>query len=591
MYSSDDLSKAAPDAEIATAATRTGQLEGAGKGRGFIHAIMRRQTIKLLVILVVLVGTLNAWAQPTVTITLIASAPPPPTSTSTGKAYYFSPSGHDSSDCRSPGTACRSIAKVNAMTFSASDQILFEGGATFPGQISLGSGTGGTTAAPVVVTSYGTGRATISASNSSGFVASNTGNFEIRNLNFTGVNRTTNGHAGILISNSGATQYTHVYLTDVDVQQFDGGILVIGWPSTGGYDDVRLLRVVSHDNLKDGAALWTAADAVGTFSNLYVGYSQFYNNLGVPKPVKGGNGLWFNGVNHGTIEYSQFHDNGGSSDGNYGFWMYDSSNVTVQHSEAYNNHTGATKDGGGFDIDGGCQQCVIQYSYAHGNDGAGFALIAAGPNPQPWQNNVVRFSISENDGRKNSAGGIMLYGDSIQQYGTDGRPLVSFDIYQCTVYTTPPPSGTGRAVMIFDHAVTSAGRIRNSIFQASSGAEVVNIGTGNTDLLFQGNDYWADGTLSIFNGGTAYSSLDAWRTATGQETLDGQLTGRSLAPQFANPGVGSADGYRLPSSSSMIDAGVDLATLGINAGGRDYFGDVSPQGGFDIGADEAGSAL
>lgn len=56
------------------------------------------------------------------------------------------------------------------------------------------------------------------------------------------------------------------------------------------------------------------------------------------------------------------------------------------------------------------------------------------------------------------------------------------------------------------------------------------------------------------------------------------------------PGTATSAGYRLMNGSPMVDAGVDLATLGINAGARDYFGDLSPQGGFDIGTDEAGSA-
>jgi hypothetical protein len=43
----------------------------------------------------------------------------------------------------------------------------------------------------------------------------------------------------------------------------------------------------------------------------------------------------------------------------------------------------------------------------------------------------------------------------------------------------------------------------------------------------------------------------------------------------------------LQPDSALIDCGVDLTQLGIDSGGRDFAGGVSPRGaGFDIGASE-----
>lgn len=75
-------------------------------------------------------------------------------------------------------------------------------------------------------------------------------------------------------------------------------------------------------------------------------------------------------VNGCTIQYYTAHDNGANSTANngpVGFFEYDALNVLFQFCEAYNNNASGTNDGGGFDLDGGLQNCTVQYCYAHGN--------------------------------------------------------------------------------------------------------------------------------------------------------------------------------------------------------------------------------
>ena len=43
---------------------------------------------------------------------------------------------------------------------------------------------------------------------------------------------------------------------------------------------------------------------------------------------------------------------------------------------------------------------VMQYNYSHDNDGAGY-LLAQFTYAREFTNNIVRYNISENDGRKN----------------------------------------------------------------------------------------------------------------------------------------------------------------------------------------------
>src|SRR5436190_16879599 len=75
--------------------------------------------------------------------------------------YYVAANGSDSNSGRSPYSPWQTIRKVNATMFPAGTSILFRGGDTFRGTITVPSG--GTTSNPIVIGSYGAGVATISS--------------------------------------------------------------------------------------------------------------------------------------------------------------------------------------------------------------------------------------------------------------------------------------------------------------------------------------------------------------------------------------------------------------------------------------------
>ena len=55
------------------------------------------------------------------------------------KTYFVSPEGNDNADGLSVTNAWKSIDKVNASVFQAGDRVLFEGGATFYGNLVIKS--------------------------------------------------------------------------------------------------------------------------------------------------------------------------------------------------------------------------------------------------------------------------------------------------------------------------------------------------------------------------------------------------------------------------------------------------------------------
>ena len=76
-----------------------------------------------------------------------------------------------------------------------------------------------------------------------------------------------------------------------------------------------------------------------------------------------------------------------------GIWCYDSTAVTIQKCESHNNLS-AGGDGDGFDIDGGCTNCIIQYCHAHGNKDTGSRCFNT--RGADLQRNIIR-CISEGD--------------------------------------------------------------------------------------------------------------------------------------------------------------------------------------------------
>jgi hypothetical protein len=141
-------------------------------------------------------------------------------------------------------------------------------------------------------------------------------------------------------------------------------------------------------------------------------------------------------------------------------------------------------------------------------------------------------------------------------------------------------------------------RFYNNLLYAEHGAPIVVIESGQQDLIFQGNSYYAGaGSVEIVWEDTLYDGIDAWRDATGQEQYGGRSVGVEVPPQLEGAlerglvrDAGRLYGlsaHKLRSTSPLIDAGVDLRKLPLDPGQRDFFGSSLPQGSaFDIGAHE-----
>jgi hypothetical protein len=524
--------------------------------------------------------------------------------------YYVSPSGNDGNSGTSPASPWKTIAKVNSFTFSAGDRVHFQGGQTFNGELEFEAADAGTSSNPITVTSYGTGYATINAGAGTGILVYNTGGYVISDLNLVGgwnsTTQTGNSGSGISFYTdiTGALKLPHIRVENVEVSGFkEAGISIGAWPSDNsmsGYDDVLITDCIAHDNGDVGITTWGILLSSATtyaHTNVTVFGCVAYNNRGiVNKGHHSGSGIILGGVDGGLIERCLAYNNGElnnyASAGPVGIWTYDSNAITIQYCESHSNKTGTgTPDGGGFDLDGGVTNSVVQYNYSHDNYGPGFMLYQYSGARPSLSNNVLRYNVSENDGRKRNYGAIYIAG---------GSAVKNNRIYNNTVYMTKPGSGNPAP---FKAGTTGTGNsVRNNSFSVSGAIKLVE--TSGTNVTFQGNNYWSGtSAFSVKYGSPVYSSLAAWRAGSGQETLGGVDTGSTVDPLLTNAGGGGAiddpyqldqlTAYKLQTTSPLKDAGLDLATLfGWNVGSQDYYGNPLPQGGaYDVGAHELSSAL
>ncbi|MHC4746154.1 MAG: right-handed parallel beta-helix repeat-containing protein [Planctomycetota bacterium] len=516
--------------------------------------------------------------------------------------YYVSPSGSDANSGTSPGGAWQTISKVNSTIFSPGDNIYFEGGETFSGSLSFSSADSGTSLNPVTVGSYGTGRATISSGTSRGFYASNCEGFVVRDLIFVGSGGDdTSGSDGVFFyRQGGGAHLEYIRIDNLDVSGYYKTGIILGGSVTNGFRDVRITNCVVHDGGDVGISTygkWPVQERA--HQDIYVGDCEVYNIRGQLAKTNNhtGNGILLWSIDGAVIEFCEAYNNGelnsGIKGGPIGIWAWEANDVVIQFCESYDNDTNNAKDGGGFDLDGGVLNSIMQYNYSHGNTGAGYGVYQFG-GAREFRNITVRYNISENDGLVGGYGGISLW--SMNSAGG----IQDTKIHNNTVYVSENTQGAGIGD-IPDGGTTYIynTEIYNNIIVTEPNKKVVNIKDPSGGWTFKGNCYWTYGdNIEIDWDGVTYTSLSAWRSATGQETHDGNDVGFELDPQLIDPGNGGTladpclletlDAYRLASSSGLIDEGLDIQTeFGINPGLRDYYGEDIPIGNqYDVGAHE-----
>lgn len=406
--------------------------------------------------------------------------------------YYVSLLGDDSNLGTSETCPWQSMARVNATQLLPGDSVLFQANQTFLGNLRLAYQGTSQVDQPVTVGSYGFGRATIDAGNGVGFVVKNMGGIHLRELNFVGAGASENADSGILFMNTlpGGIKLRDIQIHHVDVSGFKhSGVCFMAEPpdrSWSGFRDVRITSVTSHDNGDAGISCigaWNPERDGYAHADFYLSNCSVYRNAGIPgKESHSGNGIVLAQVDGAVIQRCRSYENGGLNDyeggGPVGIWAWDANRVVIQFNESHHNRTGSSKDGGGFDLDGGVRNSMVQHNYSHDNDGPGY-LLAQFSGARAFYGNVLRYNVSVNDGRKNRYGGIHLWST-----GASGG-LTDTTFYANTISTTQSADGNPAAVDCISEGIHKV-RFYNNRFQTDGKAVCVR-GKTNPNVLFKDN--------------------------------------------------------------------------------------------------------
>lgn len=503
------------------------------------------------------------------------------------RTFYVSPTGDDAARGTSPGTAWRTLDRASAAHLFPGERLLLEGGAHFPGRLLIDAGDAGDPARPVVVGSYGTGRAVIDAPADAAVAVVDTSGVEITDLLLAGPETVQPGSAGVRFYNDRTDRrvLAHAVVRDVEASGFVNGV-EIGAKRTG-FADVLVADCALHDNRDAGLAVYgpafDAAAPAYAHHRVTVERVRAWNNHGDPgeKARNTGSGIVLGSVDGALVTGSVAHDNGGlgaAGEGPEGIWAYDATGVVIEHSLAYRNRTAHLTDGGGFGLDQNASNSVLQYNLSYDNDGPGY-LVYTGQDNAAHTGSTVRWNVSSGDARRwDVYGGITVLGR-----------VADVRIYQNTVVMAPQERDPSAALRLGPGI--SGVRVRNNVlFSDGAGPAVAAEHAFPASAAeLSGNAYRAPRPLVRWGAGS-YATLAAFRAGTGQERgtgidaeprLRGPLTAlAATAPDDAAALAGFAPGPGSP----LRRAGLGLA--GFAPVGVDP---ADPPGPTDVGAVQVSS--
>jgi len=434
----------------------------------------------------------------------------------TTKNYYFSAAGNDNND-GSITQPFKTINKLNRLHLQAGNTVYFRGGDTFYGSILIDSSESGIKNQPIVIQTYGNRNAVINSENLTALTIYRTKYIYISNLTLIGSGRKNgNTKEGFVVMGS-----NHITVDSIEITGFQkAGLLVYS------SSQIDITHVHAYENGYAGISIEGQYGKRDT-KQIYVADCLAENNPGDPSALDNhsGNGIVVGHSSKVTIEYCVANNNGWDmpriGNGPVGIWCYEADSITIQYCISYSNKTAkGADDGGGFDLDGGVSYSVIQHCLSYGNQGSGFGIFQyAGASP--WHHNIIRNSISENDGAVSAAhAAVYVWNSSGYE-----EQFANLAFYNNIVYNTK-----GAVIHYADKQnKRKAFNFYNNIFVAKD--EIIE-GKVSGDIFF-GNTWW-----SLATGFNIDSTKDfkTWVIKTGKEQKDGKVTGLNKNPSFKNAG-------------------------------------------------------
>ncbi len=496
------------------------------------------------------------------------------TSAASAATYYVDDAaGADTNSGTSTSAAWKTVTRVNAQSLLPGDTVKFKGGETFSGRITLTQS--GASGNPITIDSYGTGRATISSVGDHGLQAVNQGYITVRNLIFTG-DKTTFKSAVYMKADT--ADYYAIKLENITVSGYFYGINISNGDYFGndiyGFHGVTIAGCDISDCLLSGIYTSGNTEVEYNHSDLLIENCVIENITGLTYAGNNGSGMRVHGFDGGTIQYCLVRDCGSLAnntsgvEGSLGINVSTSRNVVVQYCEVYNQSNGSeTYDGEGIGLDGGTTNCIAQYNYVHGCDGAGLFIGEWGGLANTGA--IFRYNIAVNNGKGTSNEGAGMY----------ILDATNSSFYNNTIYQNT----SGGQPAVRTKGSNSGSKFYNNIVYVADGTTLADL---SNSVTLSDNLWYTTGSFKIKYNGTTYTSLSAYQSGSGQGSGD-----LAANPQLSAPGqepieidlfsASRLSGYKLLTGSPALNTGKTIS----GNGGKDYWG-TAIAGNQNIGAYE-----
>ncbi len=474
--------------------------------------------------------------------------------TAGGRSYYVNTSGNDMNS-GTKNKPFQSVDRIKSLHLAAGDTVYFKSGQTFHGSLLITQGIAGTRNKPVVFTSYGKGHATINAKDSVGIIVYNSAFLQLRHLTLVGSGRKTgNTKDGLYILNS-----REIKVEDLNISGFQkSGLLIYA------SQNIVSNRVFAHDNGSAGITVegpYTETES----RNIKILNCRAENNPGDPTNLTNhsGNGIVVGNCKNVLIDHCTATNNGWDmpriGNGPVGIWAYEADSVVIQHCLSYKNKTSTGgADGGGFDLDGGVTNSIVQYNVSYDNCGSGYCIFQYW-GATPWHDNIFRYNISENDGTvSDSQAGLYVWNSS-----DDEKQFHDCEVYGNIIYNDKV------AALCFSEKSKSRGiKFKYNVFIGKDSLIKGKDKIG--DVKYMGNDWWSVEKGFSING---IKDLKEWQNKCGSAwgNADLVMPEMNINPDFIRTGniiitsasqLNSFSNYRLKKNSRLRKTGVYLLGIG-----------------------------
>ncbi len=497
------------------------------------------------------------------------------------KIYFVSPSGNDNNSGLTIKEAWKTLDKVNRVTFHPGDQILFESGGIWYGQLKpQGSGSEGKT---IVLSSYGDKSKpviNIGKAEGAGIRLTNQSWWEINNMEITSgaAPEVGIGRQGIVaIINGEGQNIRHIVVRNCYIHDI--------WGQLGGNTEytgrnscailVRVWRGSKNCTLND---VLIENNRIARFDKVGITVDGGKNDIIVRNNKEenlGGDGIIVGGSYKGIIEnnvvkrsclrsgYPDLPGDNGWWPHTAAIWIHHCEETVIQYNEVYD--TGREPrngDGEAYDFDFGCKDCVCQYNYSRNNHGLLLIMYDA-------TDNVCRYNISQNDQTHliqmqcNISEGNLIYnnvfyvdhGTSDLDYfcgdsGKKDKNKLGAKFYNNIFYAT----GQGRFRTVYTSGLA---------WERKFDADVKNVHPVET--MYFNNCYFGP-----------------WMNGLPDDPAKLVADPLFVAPGTGGEGLASLGGYKLKLESSCINAGKYVKQDAVH----DFYGDPIDDGIPDIGVYE-----